>query len=306
MARILITGGAGFIGSHLSEELAAKHHDIIIYDNLSTGNIENIKTLPVRFVQDDILNTESLKRAMEGCEFVFHLAAGISVPESMTNPGKYVSLNVTGILNVLETARQQGLKKIVFSSSAAVYGDSPELPKREDMRPEPKSPYAITKLDGEYYCAMFSETYGLASARARFFNVFGERQDPKSPYAAAVPIFASRAFKGSPITIFGDGEQTRDFVYVKDVARALVFLMEHGEGLFNIGYGQSCTVNHLVKTILDYAGASSPLEYGAERPGEIRHSSSSVAKLTALGFKPTDSLESGLQKTIDWYRKIIQ
>ena len=303
MEKIFITGGAGFIGSHLAEELSNNGSTIVIYDNLSTGNINNLTGIPHSFIKGDILDYESLKKAMSGCRYIFHLAAATSVVESLENPEKYITINSLGVCNVLKAARETEVEKIVFSSSAAVYGDSPELPKEETMKPDPKSPYAVTKLDGEYYCKMFSDHYGLPAVVARFFNVFGERQDPASPYAAAIPIFLSKITKNEPINIFGDGEQTRDFIYVKDIAKALVFLMKNGAGVYNIGYGRTITINELVELLKKTTGKDITIRHVDERPGEIRHSYASVKKLLGKGFNPAHNLEKGLEQTVKWWMK---
>ncbi|MBN2078879.1 MAG: NAD-dependent epimerase/dehydratase family protein [Spirochaetes bacterium] len=301
MGKILITGGAGFIGSHLLEAVHDRGHEVVVYDDLSAGSRDNIAGTPHRFVMGDILDRDRLENAMKGCDGVFHLAALTSVTESMEKPDRYISVNALGTLRVLEAARAAGVGKVVYASSAAVYGDSPELPKREDMRPDPKSPYAVTKLDGEYYCVLFRDAMCLPTACARFFNVFGERQDPASPYAAAVPIFVTRALKNEAINVYGDGLQTRDFVYVKDVAGALAYLMDRGSGVYNVGYGAVTTVNDLVGMIREKTASASPVNHLPERPGEIRHSCAAVDSLRDLGYVPEGSLGEGLARTIEWY-----
>ena len=205
--RVLITGGSGFIGSHIAEYFQGKA-EVRVLDNLRSGHRSNLAGLDVEFIEGDIRDRLTVARAMEGVDYVFHLAAMISVPESMSKIVECVEINNTGMIIVLEEAAKAGVKKLCFSTSAAIYGDNPEVPKRETMFPEPKSPYAITKLDGEYYCNMFTQTGRLRTACLRYFNVFGPRQDPKSAYAAAVPIFTAKAVANEPIRIFGDGEQT--------------------------------------------------------------------------------------------------
>ena len=249
--RILVTGGAGFIGSHLVEYFQGKA-EIRVLDSLRTGYLKNLDGFDVEFIKGDIRDREVVRKAMEGVDYVFHFAALISVPESMEKIQECVDINVNGLLVVLEEAAAAGVKKLCFSTSAAIYGDNPEVPKRETMYPEPKSPYAITKLDGEYYCDMFTKTGRLQTACLRYFNVFGPRQDPKSAYAAAVPIFTAKAVAGEPLTIYGDGEQTRDFIYVKDIVAANVFMaMNDFTGVYNIAYGKRITINDLVKLIKD-------------------------------------------------------
>jgi len=301
--RILITGGSGFIGSHL-----AAHHqgkaEVIILDNLRSGHRSNLNGIPHTFIEGSITNRAAVDHAMQGVDQVFHLAAMISVPESMQKPHECAEINVTGLLNVLESATASGVKKLVLASSAAIYGDNPVVPKIETMFPEPKSPYAITKLDGEYYLDMFQREGKLNTASLRFFNVFGPRQDPKSAYAAAVPIFMQKAFAGDDITIFGDGEQTRDFIYVKDIVAALVHAATSPDlhGTCNVGYGDSMTVNDLATQILRLSGSSSKITHLPERPGDVKHSRASIDKLLATGFHHVSSLEQGLMETLASFR----
>lgn len=303
--KFLITGGAGFIGSHLAEELIARGHQVIIYDNLRTGQLKNLNNLPVKLAIEDILNYRALSMAMQGCVGVFHLAALTSVVESMERFDEYLAVNLQGSINVLKSAVENKVKKVVFASSAAVYGDSPELPKREDMALHPKSPYAITKLDSEFFSAFFSESRKLPTVCGRFFNVFGERQALDSPYAAAIPIFITNCLKGAPVLIYGDGNQTRDFIYVKDLVKAFMLLMEKGLGVYNIGYGKAVTVNRLVTMIRHYLNSVSEIHYLPQRPGEILNSYAAIDKLVLLGFQPEFSLEQGLYRTIDYYQKVL-
>jgi UDP-glucose 4-epimerase len=228
----------------------------------------------------------------------------ISVPESMTKPIECTEINTIGTLILLEEAARAGVKKLCFSSSAAVYGDDPTVPKVETMTPEPCSPYAVSKLDGEYYCRLFQREGRLATAALRYFNVFGPRQDPGSQYAAAVPIFIHKALRGEPLTVFGDGEQTRDFVYVADVVRANAFLAMHANwsGVFNVAYGGRITINALARSIVELTGSSSDIAHAEPRAGDVKHSVASIRKLTDTGFRPVASLEQGLQRTIDFFR----
>jgi len=303
MSKILITGGAGFIGSHLVEALIKAGHSVTAYDNLRTGCLSNIEHLGVKFIQGDILDENLLSKSMSGQELVFHLAAFTSVVESMKLMQECIDINFQGTLNVLKAAQENHIRKVIFASSAAVYGDSPELPKVEEMCLNPKSPYAITKVDGEYYCKLYSDSFHLPTVCARFFNVFGERQDPNSSYAAAIPIFISKFLKSEPVTIYGDGNQLRDFIYVKDLVKALMLLMDKGNGIFNVGYGKAININTLVHMIQDHLKTNSEVNYSAERPGEIKNSYSSVDKLYSLGFKPDFSVETGLLRTIDFYKQ---
>jgi UDP-glucose 4-epimerase len=241
---------------------------------------------------------------MQGVDYVFHLAAMISVPESMQKPVECNEINTTGTLIMLEEAAAAGVKKLVFSSSAAIYGDNPTMPKLETMTPEPKSPYAITKLDGEYYCKIFAAEGRLATACLRYFNVFGPRQDPRSQYAAAVPIFIDRAVRNEPITIFGDGGQTRDFIYVKDIVAANVFMATQSveTGVFNVAYGQRITIGSLARNICRLTNSGSEIRNAPVRAGDVRHSMACVDKLAATGFVPVGNMGDGLAATIQFFQ----
>lgn len=302
--KVLITGGSGFIGSHLVEHFQGKA-DVRVLDNLRTGHRRNLAGFDVDFIEGSILDRELVARAVNGVDYVFHLAALVSVPESIERPHECVALNITGLLNVLEASANGGVRKLCFSSSAAVYGNNPELPKHEGMRPEPRSPYAVTKLDGEYYCQQFAEAGRLETMALRFFNVFGPRQDPRCAYAAAVPIFMEQALAGAPLTIYGDGEQTRDFVYVKDIVAANVFgaTTPGLTGVFNAGYGGKITVLDLARRIVELAGSRSEIRHVPERAGDVRHSMASVEKIRAAGFRPSGSLETGIAATLAWMRQ---
>ena len=262
------------------------------------------KGSPHQFIEGSVTDRAAVDHAMEGVDLVFHLAAMISVPESMAAPSECVDINVNGLLNVLESAAAANVSKVVLASSAAIYGDNPTVPKMEAMIPEPKSPYAITKLDGEYYLEMFRREHGLDTASLRFFNVFGPRQDPQSAYAAAIPIFLKQAFAGEDITIFGDGEQTRDFIHVKDIVAALVHIATRPalHGTFNVGYGKSMTVNQLASDIIRLSSSSSEVVHLPERSGDVKHSRASIDKLLASGFRHVSSLEEGLVETLDFFR----
>ncbi len=267
--KILVTGGAGFIGSHIVEHYQDKAEEIRVLDNLRTGYLKNLEGLRHTFIEGSICDRELVRQAVQGVDYIFHMAALVSVPESMSKISECIDINVNGLLNVLEEASAAGVKKIVLASSAAIYGDNPTVPKLETMYPEPKSPYAITKLDGEYYLNMFRAEGKINTAAVRFFNVFGPRQDPKGAYAAAVPIFIEKAVKGEDITVYGDGSQTRDFIYVKDIVGALTFVAEHPEvtGVFNAGYGGQITIEELAQNIIKAAGSSSKVLHAPERPG---------------------------------------
>jgi UDP-glucose 4-epimerase len=302
--KILITGGSGFIGSHIVEHYQDLAEEIRVLDNLRTGSRKNLDGLQHVFIEASVTDREAVAKAVEGVDYVFHLAALVSVPESMTKPGECVDINVHGLLNVLEASAAAGVKKLVFASSAAIYGDNPTVPKLESMLPEPKSPYAVTKLDGEYYLDLFNRERGLETAAIRFFNVFGPRQDPEGAYAAAVPIFIEKALKGEDITVHGDGEQTRDFIYVKDIVGALSFAVETPgvTGVFNAGYGGQMTINDLANKIIASAGSASKVLHGPERAGDVKHSRSSADKLRNAGWQPGHSLDAALATTLEFFR----
>jgi len=302
--KVLITGGAGFIGSHLVEYFQGKA-EVRVLDNLRSGYRKNLDGFEVEFIEGDILDRNAVREAVKGVDYIFHLAAMISVPESMFKPIECVDINVKGLLIVLEEAADAGVRKLCFSTSAAIYGDNPLVPKREEMLPEPKSPYAITKLDGEYYCNMFTKEGRLQTACMRYFNVFGPRQDPKSAYAAAVPIFTAKAVANDKITIFGDGDQTRDFIYVKDIVAANVFMAENDfTGVYNVAYGKKITINDLVEKIKKITNSSSEVAHLPERAGDVKHSMAAVDKLHATGFRPKNDFDQGLSATVEYFKSL--
>lgn len=297
--KILITGGAGFIGSHLVEHF----HDcaeVRVLDNLRSGFRHNLNELPHKFIAGTISDRELVRRAVAGVDYVFHLAAMVSVPESLANPVLCNEINADGTLVVLEEAARAKVKKLVFSSSAAIYGDNPAVPKLETMPPEPKSPYAITKLTGEIYCKRFSDEGRLATTCLRYFNVFGPRQNPASEYAAAVPIFIARALQNLPITIYGDGAQTRDFISVKDVVAANVFFgtQSNAVGVFNVACGETITIKQLAQKIISVTGSTSEIRHLPERSGDVKHSLAAVDHLLQAGFKPAKNFDQALQMTV--------
>jgi UDP-glucose 4-epimerase len=301
--KILVTGGAGFIGSHIVEHFQGKA-EVRVLDNLRSGFKHNLAPFQHEFIESSILDRDAVRRAMQGVDYVFHLAAMISVPESMAKPIECNELNTAGTLIVLEEAAKAGVKKLTFSTSAAIYGDNPTVPKVETMLAEPKSPYAITKLDGELYCKMFADEGKLQTACLRYFNVFGPRQDPKSQYAAAVPIFIDRAVKNLPITIYGDGEQTRDFIYVKDIVAANVFFATQSKatGVYNVAYGKKITIKDLAQKICTLTNSKTEINHAPERAGDVKHSMAAIDKLRAAGFVPTSNFEDGLTATIRFFQ----
>lgn len=306
--KFLITGGAGFIGSHLADALAGTH-ELVLIDNLVSGRMENIRHLvgsgKVAFIRGSITDLPLDSGAMEGVDGVFHQAALVSVPRSVKDPVSTNEANVTGTLKLLVAARDAGVKTVVFASSSSVYGDSPALPKREDMPVVPRSPYAISKACGEFYMRVFSELYGIRTVSLRYFNVFGPRQDPNSPYAAVIPRFITRILTGEPPLIEGDGGQTRDFTFVRDVVQANLRAMESSAtGVFNIAGGRRISILDLARTIMDISGREVPVRHVGPRPGDIRDS---LADITAarerLQYVPEYTLRQGLEETIPWYQR---
>jgi len=300
--RVVITGGAGFIGSNLAYEMAA-NNVVIIVDDLSTGRMENVTGLidkeNVTLIKGSILDRHLLEGALGGADYVFHLAAIPSVPRSLEDPLSTNEVNITGTLNVLIAARNKRIKKVVYASSSSVYGDTPTLPKREDMPPNSLSPYALTKLVGEYYCRIFHKVYGLPTICLRYFNVYGPRQNPNSEYAAVIPSFISSVLQNERPIIHGDGNQTRDFTFVWDAVQASIIAAEsHATGVFNIGSGGGIAINGLAKTITRILGADVQPIHEKPRVGDIRHSLADISLAKTIGYEPRYNLEDGLRETI--------
>jgi UDP-glucose 4-epimerase len=307
--KYIITGGAGFIGSHIVEELARHQHELVIFDNLFSGKMENIKPFlkkkNIVFVKGSITDLSVLKKIFEGADGIFHEAAIASVPRSIANPRATNEVNVTGTLNILIAARDCNVRKVVFASSSSVYGNTLELPKREDMTPDPRSPYAVSKLTGEHYLNVFSEVYGLNTLALRYFNVFGPRQDPQSEYAAVIPKFITKILRHESPTIYGDGGQTRDFTYIKDVVQANIRAMESdAHGVFNVAYCKRIDLNELASLIMDIIGITVPLVYEPPRAGDVRDSLADIRRAQeAFGYSPEYTVKRGLEETIAWYQK---
>jgi len=307
--KAIVTGGAGFIGSYIAEELIKRGYRVVIIDNLSTGRLSNLELIlgnkDADFIQGSITNLQLLRKVFSRADYVFHQAALPSVPRSIKNPRASHITNATGTLNVLMAARDNGVKKVVFASSSSVYGDTPTLPKVEDMVPNPQSPYAVTKLAAEYYCRVFERVYGLKTICLRYFNVYGPRQDPGSTYAAVIPLFISSVIMGKPPVIFGNGEQTRDFTYVKDVVEANILGAEsNASGVFNIGSGVRVTINHLAELVIELAGGKMlKIAYRDARPGDVLHSLASITRAAAFGYRPKYKLKQGLQEVVNQFHK---
>ena len=308
MKKCLVTGGAGFIGSNLTERLLGDGVQVRVLDSLTSGFMENLEPFlgNIEFKQGDVRDIDTLQEIMVGVEVVFHQAAVVSVPQSVEDPIETAMVNDLGTLHVLEAAHRAGVRRVVFASSCAVYGDLPHLPKKETMETRPLSPYAASKLHGETYASLYSDLYGLDVVCLRYFNVYGPKQDPTSPYSGVISIFLDRAVQGELPTIFGDGEQFRDFVYVADVVQAnlLAAYQDNITGaVINIGTGSSVTVNGLWQTISQFAGVEGEPERAEERPGDIRESVADISRARELlDYEPHYSFKEGLELTWEWYR----
>jgi UDP-glucose 4-epimerase len=303
--RILITGGAGFIGSHLTRHFA-EHAEVTVLDDLRSGYVRNLEGVRCRLLQGSILDAAALSQAIAGADEVYHLAAMISVPESVAKPAECAELNTEGTRRVLAAALAAGTRKVVLASSAAIYGDNPTVPKLESMPPEPKSPYAATKLAGEELLKEYHQLHGLGTTSLRFFNVFGPRQDPRSAYAAAVPIFIAKALRDETIGIHGDGGQTRDFIHVADIVGALAYAGASNDmsGTYNVGYGRSQSILALAQEIIRLTGSKSAIEHLPPRAGDVRHSLASTERILTAGWKPKSSVSAGLAETVDAFRRL--
>lgn len=305
--KVLVTGGAGFIGSHLCAELVAQGYRPVILDDLSSGSLDNIRSLletgKVKFVQGSVTDRILLKNTVAGVRYAFHLAAIASVPASVADPAASHEVNVSGTLNVLLAARDGGVDKVVLSSSCAVYGDAGIGAVSEAAALRPASPYAVGKLAAEQYCRVFNTVYGLPTVCLRYFNVYGPRQRPDSDYAAVVPRFIALAADGRPPVIYGDGEQTRDFIYVEDVVNANLYAATSKvEGIYNLGSGIATSVNELAGLINEISGGKALPIYEPERAGDIRHSRADMAAAGQAGFKAEYSLAAGLGETVAYFR----
>jgi len=307
---IVVTGGAGFIGSSLARILA-RENQVVVVDDLSTGSLENVQDLvdgqSITFIEGSITDLGLLQKMFKDVDYVFHEAAVPSVPRSVKDPIGSNYANINGTLNVLVAAKDNGVEKVVYASSSSAYGDTPMLPKREDMKPFPLSPYAVSKLTGEYYCQVFTEVYNLPTISLRYFNVYGPRQDPSSEYAAVIPKFINRVSDDKPPIIYGDGEQTRDFTFINDVVNANILAAECGvTGIFNVAGGKRISINELAKLVMRIMGKDLDPVYGDSRPGDIKHSLADVSKAKEeFGYNPMFDINIGLTETIEWFQKQI-
>src|SRR3954464_3193195 len=305
MAHYLVTGGAGFIGSHLSEELARRGHTVRVADSLITGKRSNLDHVPgVEFLEGDLADLPFAERAVKGVDYVLHQAAIPSVPRSVKDPITSNRANVDATLNVLVAARDAGVKRLVFAGSSSAYGNTPTLPKHEDMPTNPLSPYALQKVVGEQYLQMFTRLYGLETVSIRYFNVFGPRQDPTSPYSGVISVFATALLENRPPTIYGDGGQTRDFTYVANVVDGVLRACEatgaSGE-VINVATGGRISLNDLFRAMRDITGGTLEPTYVDGRAGDVRDSQADISKAKQLlGYEPSVSFEDGISRTIAW------
>lgn len=309
MPRYLITGGAGFIGANLAHALVGRGETVRILDDFSTGRAENLRGIEdrVEVVRGDLRDPAVVAHAVRGVEIILHQAALNSNPRSIKEPGPTNAVNVGGTLLLLEAARATGVRRVVYASSSSVYGDTPTLPKTEDMPLSPKAPYGVSKLAAESYCRVFTQVYGLQTVSLRYFNVFGPRQHPDSEYAAVIPRFLRRMLAGKRPVIFGDGEQSRDFTAVENVVAANLLAAEATQGIgevFNIACGQTSTLNQLVAWLNQLLGTDIPPIYEPPRPADIRRSYASIQKAeVVLGYRPTMAVQEGLRRTVEWFKR---
>jgi len=305
--KYLVTGGAGFIGSNIAHELIKCGEQVRIIDNFSTGFRSNLTGIldSIELIDGDIRDFWTVREAVEGVDYILHQAALPSVPRSIANPLTSNNVNVDGTLNLLEAARQASVKRMVMASSSAVYGDTPVLPKHEEMKRNPLSPYAITKLTNEEYCRVYYELYGLETVCLRYFNIFGPRQDPNSQYSAVIPKFISALQSGEPPVVYGDGEQSRDFTYISNTVKAnlLAATSESAPGnIYNIACGGQFTLNTLLETLREIIGVDTKARYDPARKGDILHSFADISKAEEdLNYKPEVGFKEGLKRTVEWF-----
>jgi UDP-glucose 4-epimerase len=306
--RGLVTGGAGFIGSHIAHRLVEAGHEVVVLDNLFSGSRDNLAAIEdrVRFVEGDVRNLATVEQCAAGCEVIFHEAAIVSVPLSVERPQESHDVNIQGTLNVLQAARTARTRRVVFASSAAIYGEEPTLPKVETMRPEPMSPYGVEKIAGEHYLATWSKLFAVETVALRYFNVFGPRQDPRSPYSGVISIFVDRILSGRPVTFYGDGLQCRDFVYVDNVvdANMLAATRDGVSGrVYNVACGKRTTLVELASLIERAAGRSVERTFAEPRAGDIKESVADVRRAQAeLGYTPVVDVEDGLKRLVQYVR----
>jgi UDP-N-acetylglucosamine 4-epimerase len=310
MATYLVTGGAGFIGSNIVDELLRRGETVRVLDNFATGREENLKDARDRIllIRGDVRDAGAVDRAVAGCDFVLHQAALASVPRSIADPVANNEVNAQGTLNVLVAAQKHGVRRVVYASSSSIYGDSEELPKVESMIPNPKSPYAVAKLAAEYYCRVFADLHGMTTVALRYFNVFGPRQDPNSQYSAVIPIFVKALVEGRAPTIHGDGEQSRDFTYIANVVAANLLACQanvSGGKVYNIACGGRFTLNELYAALAARVGSGVEPVYGPARAGDVKHSMAAIDRIQReLGYEVSVSFEEGVERTVRWYQDV--
>jgi UDP-glucose 4-epimerase len=311
MSKVLVTGGAGFIGSHLTEALLQEGHRVRVLDDFSTGKRKNLifdKKYPsLEIIEGDIRNLAICQKALKDAEVVFHQAALPSVERSVEDPLGSNAVNAGGTLNILFSAREERVKRVIYASSSSIYGDTPTLPKHEEMPSNPLSPYALQKYIGEQYCRLFYQLYGLETVSLRYFNIFGPKQDPASIYSAVIPRFIDALLKGHPPLIFGDGEQSRDFTYIDNVVRANLLAMSaehlHGEAI-NIACGKRVSLNQLLNILKEIVGSKVSPVYEEPRKGDVKHSLADINKgKKILNYDPQVGIEMGLKKTVEFFQK---
>ena len=307
--KYLVTGGGGFIGAHLVRRLLADGKNVRVVDNLSTGEILRLSDLmaDIEFIEGDLADEEISQEATEGVAYVFHEAAIPSVQRSVQDPVGTNRANITATLNLLESSRKAGVRRFVYAASSSAYGDTPTLPKQESMRPRPLSPYALQKLAGEQYCKLFFDIYGLETVSLRYFNVFGPRQDPNSEYSAVVPKFTSKLLAGEAISVYGDGEQSRDFTYIENVVEANLLALRAPRAagqVVNVGCGARISLNELVRILENELATKAKVNYESAKPGDVRHSLADIRRAKELlGYEPKVMIQEGLRRTIDAMKK---
>jgi nucleoside-diphosphate-sugar epimerase len=305
----LITGGAGFIGSNIARRLIAEGEFVRIIDNFSTGKKRNIDDIidKSELIEGDIRNAEIAIEALRDMDFIIHQAAIPSVPRSIKDPITSNDVNITGTLNLLNAAKNKGIKRFIYASSSSVYGDTPVLPKREDMHPNPQSPYAVTKLTGEYYCNVFYRVFGIPTVSLRYFNVFGPYQDPESQYAAVIPRFIIAILNQKSPLVYGDGEQSRDFTFVENIVEANILSCKNDNAsgkIFNIACGERFTINRLLKELYYLTDKEFNPVYTDPRQGDIRHSHADISSAREIiGYEPEVDFKGGIKKTVEWFKK---
>jgi nucleoside-diphosphate-sugar epimerase len=307
--RYLVTGGAGFIGSNTVDELVRRGHSVVVLDDLTSGKEDNLVEIrnKITFIKGSITDIEVVRKAMHEAEFVLHLAARTSVPRSVKDPIETNKINIDGTLNVLVAAKELKVKRVVFAASSSAYGETPTLPKLESMQPQPISPYGVTKYVGELYGQTFGKCYGLENVSLRYFNIFGPRQDPSSPYSGVLAKFCTSFLEDTPPVVFGDGEQTRDFTYVENAVQANLLACEAANAsgkVFNVGVGGRVSLNEVLRALAKITGKALETKYEPARDGDIRDSQADISQARSfLGYEPSVGFEDGLARTFEWYRE---